>query len=213
MDITQSRTLQFRSVRENDDERHICPLQLDVIERAIDLWTNPGDLVLSPFAGIGSEGYVAIQAGRRFLGIRAEGGVFQVGVQKSRSGQGAARWAIRMTSITYLAQPYSHADSAIRQWRYESGRDAAIELIRRGLVVYSPIMYTHQLAAYGDLGLGWDEWKHFDEAFIRSCEQCIVLMLPGWHRSVGVAAEIAMFIEQGKTVEYLDWPLSEEAKT
>lgn len=69
MDINPSRTLQRESAREDDDERHICPLQLDVIERAITLWTNPGDLVLSPFAGIGSEGYVACQMGRRFFGV------------------------------------------------------------------------------------------------------------------------------------------------
>lgn len=60
--------LQRLSVREDKDERHIAPLQLQVIERAIDLWTNPGDLVYSPFTGIGSEGYVAIGRGRRFVG-------------------------------------------------------------------------------------------------------------------------------------------------
>ena len=69
MDVNPSRTLQRESAREDDDERHICPLQLDVIERAITLWTNPGDLVLSPFAGIGSEGYISVQMGRRFVGI------------------------------------------------------------------------------------------------------------------------------------------------
>lgn len=69
MDINPSRTLQKNSAREEKDERHICPLQLDVIERAIELWSNPGDLVLSPFAGIGSEGHVAIQRGRRFIGV------------------------------------------------------------------------------------------------------------------------------------------------
>ena len=69
MDINPSRTLQYRSARENADERHICPLQLDVIERAIELWTNPGDTVFSPFAGIGSEGYTAVKMGRRFVGI------------------------------------------------------------------------------------------------------------------------------------------------
>jgi len=68
MDINPSDTLQFRSAREQNDERHICPLQLQVITRALDLWSNPGDLVLSPFAGIGSEGYVALQMGRRFVG-------------------------------------------------------------------------------------------------------------------------------------------------
>jgi DNA modification methylase len=68
-DIDPSDTLQFRSAREHDDERHICPLQLEVIRRCIDLWTNPGDVVLSPFAGIGSEGFVAIEEGRRFIGV------------------------------------------------------------------------------------------------------------------------------------------------
>lgn len=69
MDINPSRTLQKDSAREEKDERHICPLQLDVIERAMELWSNPGDLVLSPFAGIGSEGFVAIERGRKFIGI------------------------------------------------------------------------------------------------------------------------------------------------
>lgn len=68
-DIDPSDTLQYRSAREHDDERHICPLQLEVIRRGIDLWTNPGDVVLSPFAGIASEGYVALQMGRRFVGV------------------------------------------------------------------------------------------------------------------------------------------------
>jgi len=68
MDVNPSRTLQFKTARETDDERHICPLQLDVIERAMELWSNPGDLVFSPFTGIGSEGYVSIEMGRRFVG-------------------------------------------------------------------------------------------------------------------------------------------------
>ncbi len=68
MDIDPSNTLQHRSAREEEDERHICPLQLGVIERALHLWSNPGDTVLSPFAGIGSEGHVALSMGRRFVG-------------------------------------------------------------------------------------------------------------------------------------------------
>ena len=67
-DINPSKTLQFRSAREHNDERHIAPLQLQVIERGLELWSNPGDLIFSPFAGIGSEGYVALKMGRRFLG-------------------------------------------------------------------------------------------------------------------------------------------------
>ena len=69
MDINPNDTLQYRSAREDKDERHICPLQLQVIRRACELWTNPGDVVLSPFAGIGSEGVVALEEGRRFIGI------------------------------------------------------------------------------------------------------------------------------------------------
>lgn len=67
MDINPSDTLQYRSAREHNDERHICPLQLEVIRRAIKLWTNPGDTVWSPFGGIGSEGFVALEMGRQFI--------------------------------------------------------------------------------------------------------------------------------------------------
>jgi len=68
-DIHPGDTLQYRSARDHDDERHICPLQLEVIRRGVRLWSNPGDTVLSPFAGIGSEGHVALQLDRRFVGI------------------------------------------------------------------------------------------------------------------------------------------------
>lgn len=69
MDINPSDTLQYRSAREEKDERHICPLQLTVIERGIELWTNPNDVVLTPFLGIGSEAYTALKMGRRAIGI------------------------------------------------------------------------------------------------------------------------------------------------
>lgn len=76
MDINPSDTLQYMSAREHDDERHICPLQLDVIRRGVMLWTNPGDIVLSPFMGIGSEGYVALEMGRRFVGVELKASYF-----------------------------------------------------------------------------------------------------------------------------------------
>ncbi len=69
MDINASETLQKESAREDEDERHIAPLQLEVIRRGLELWTKPGDVVLSPFAGIGSEGFEAVKAGRRFIGM------------------------------------------------------------------------------------------------------------------------------------------------
>ena len=69
MDIDPSDTLQFRSAREHDDERHICPLQLEVIRRGVMLWTNPGDIVLTPFGGIGSEAYIAVEMGRKAIAV------------------------------------------------------------------------------------------------------------------------------------------------
>ena len=80
MDINPSKTLQYMSAREHDDERHICPLQLEVIERGVMLWTNPGDIVLSPFMGIGSEGYVALEMGRRFVGAELKASYYQQAV-------------------------------------------------------------------------------------------------------------------------------------
>lgn len=67
--IREMDTLNPGSGAEDADERHICPLQLDLIERAVRLWSNPGELVLSPFAGIGSEGWVSLLAKRRFVGV------------------------------------------------------------------------------------------------------------------------------------------------
>lgn len=69
MDIRQSDTLQKKSARAEEDERHICPLQLEVIKRCICLWTNPGDIVLDPFAGIASSNYMALRLDRRTIGI------------------------------------------------------------------------------------------------------------------------------------------------
>jgi len=77
-DIDQQRVLNYQLGRDNMDEKHICPLQLDVIERSIDLWTNAGDTVLSPFAGIGSEGHCAIKQGRRFVGVELKESYFTV---------------------------------------------------------------------------------------------------------------------------------------
>jgi DNA modification methylase len=68
MTVDQGRVLNGEVARDQADEKHICPLQLDVIERAITLWSNPGDMVYSPFTGIGSEGYGALTLGRKFVG-------------------------------------------------------------------------------------------------------------------------------------------------
>jgi DNA modification methylase len=90
MDINPSDTLQFRSARDDKDERHICPLQLEVIRRAMVLWSNPGDLVFSPFTGIGSEGYVALQNARRFVGAELKESYFKQAVANLKSAQVAS---------------------------------------------------------------------------------------------------------------------------
>lgn len=89
-DIDPSDTLQYKSAREHDDERHICPLQLEVIRRGIDLWTNPGDVVLTPFAGIGSEVYVAAEMKRFGVGVELKATYYQQAVKNLRqmSAQG-----------------------------------------------------------------------------------------------------------------------------
>ena len=81
MDINQSDTLQKESAREDQDEKHICPLQLEVIRRALTLWSMPGDTVLSPFAGIGSEGYEAIHGFRKFIGCELKPSYFKQAVE------------------------------------------------------------------------------------------------------------------------------------
>lgn len=87
MDINPSDTLQASSARDEKDERHICPLQLGVIRRAVNLWTNPGDIVLTPFLGIGSEAVVALEHGRRAIGIELKQSYYQQAVRNVQAVQ------------------------------------------------------------------------------------------------------------------------------
>jgi DNA modification methylase len=87
MTVDQGRVLNGEGARDHDDERHICPLQLDVIERAVQLWTNAGDLVYSPFAGIGSEGYGALKLGRRFVGSELKQSYFKHACQNLKAAR------------------------------------------------------------------------------------------------------------------------------
>jgi len=84
-DINPSDTLQYRSAREDQDEKHICPLQLEVIRRCIRLWSREGDTIVSPFAGIGSEGYVALQEGRQFIGVELKASYYRQCVDNLRA--------------------------------------------------------------------------------------------------------------------------------
>lgn len=80
-DIDQTNVLNVEMAREDRDEKHMCPLQLDVIERAVVLWTNPGDVIFSPFAGIGSEGVGALKKKRRFIGTELKESYFRQGAK------------------------------------------------------------------------------------------------------------------------------------
>ena len=84
MDIDQSNTLNARAARHESDTRHICPLQLDVIRRCLQLWSKEGDVVLSPFAGIGSEGYESIKLNRKFIGIELKESYFDEAAKNLR---------------------------------------------------------------------------------------------------------------------------------
>lgn len=81
MDIQQTNTLNVRMAKEASDEKHLCPLQLDLIERALVLWSNPNDVVLSPFMGIGSEGVQTIKLNRKFIGVELKESYFKYAVR------------------------------------------------------------------------------------------------------------------------------------
>lgn len=89
MDINQTDVLNVRIARDDKDEKHLCPLQLDLIDRSIRLWSNPGDVVLSPFMGVGSEGWGALRAGRKFIGIELKEAYYKQAVKNLSD---AAQW-------------------------------------------------------------------------------------------------------------------------
>ena len=97
-DIDQTDVLNYKLAKEKQEERHIAPLQLGVIERSIELWSNPGDLVFSPFAGIGSEGYVALKMGRRFVGSELKKSYFDIACRNLEEATYAPQSALFATA-------------------------------------------------------------------------------------------------------------------
>jgi len=90
--IRQSNTLNnYKKARDDRDERHICPLQLDLIERCLELWTMPGDVVLSPFTGVGSEGVVSLEMGRKFKGSELKPSYFEMAHSNLRDASGSVK--------------------------------------------------------------------------------------------------------------------------
>ena len=89
--IRETDTLQFSKARGVDDEKHICPLQLGTIERCIKLYSNPGEMVLTPFGGIGSEAYMALKLGRKATLIELKPEYYQVAVNNMKSAEGLSQ--------------------------------------------------------------------------------------------------------------------------
>lgn len=90
MTVDQTNVLNVKGARSEKDEKHLCPLQLDVIDRALVLWSNPGDVVLSPFMGIGSEGYCSLKAGRKFVGTELKEAYWRQAVENLKGASAQA---------------------------------------------------------------------------------------------------------------------------
>jgi hypothetical protein len=106
-------------------------------------------------------------------------------------------------TLVYLACPYSDENPAVRVERFEAANRAAGALMRKGLHVFSPISHTHPIAVCCDLPLDWEFWQGYDRAVLAACCKVIVLTLPGWKQSRGIAGELEIAREFGLPVSYM----------
>lgn len=105
--------------------------------------------------------------------------------------------------MIYLCSPYTHPDPEVRQARCDAACRAAAELMREGRTVFSPIAHSHAICRYG-VPLDWRYWQRHGRRFLEVCDEVVVLKLDGWHKSVGVQAEIAIAQTLGKPVRFVD---------
>lgn len=105
--------------------------------------------------------------------------------------------------MIYLCSPYSHPDTREMEYKYRQVAQAAAHLIALGEIVYSPIVHCHHLACNFTMPREWEFWRRFDLAMLDKADECWVLELDGWHKSVGVNAEIAFAIERDIPVCFL----------
>lgn len=106
--------------------------------------------------------------------------------------------------IVYLATPYTHANPRVLTRRFNLVNKAAANLINSGHFVFSPISMNHGIKLAADLPCLWSFWEAYDSAFLRRCSKMFVLKLPGWEKSVGVSAEIAIAKKLKIPIEYLE---------
>ena len=105
---------------------------------------------------------------------------------------------IRPYGLIYLASPYTDCDEAVQHSRYVHTAQATGRLIRRGHMVFSPIIHSLPLVDHASFGSTWEDWRTYDEKMIDFCDTVAVLLLPGWEYSIGVRGEVEYVLERGK---------------
>lgn len=108
----------------------------------------------------------------------------------------------RYDKVFYLATPYTHLDPSVKKHRADVAMKAAVDLLRHGVYVFSPIAYNAPMEQH-DLPSDWEFWEDYDKAFVRRCDALLVLKMDGWDRSVGVQAEIDYAREISMPVFYI----------
>ena len=109
---------------------------------------------------------------------------------------------MEVASMTYICAPYSHADPLIRLARFEAVNRFAARLMRQGNHVFSPLSHSHPIAMAGELPTDFEYWQALNRIWLSNCHRVIVLMLPGWRDSVGVAGEIKIATSIGLPIDY-----------
>lgn len=104
--------------------------------------------------------------------------------------------------IIYLASPYSHKSEAVREHRYLLTRHFTIKMLKLGKPIFSPIVYGKDMEK--QIGTDYLSWKQLNDDMLRACAQFLVLRLPGWEDSKGVAYEIEMAKSLGLSITYVD---------
>ena len=107
--------------------------------------------------------------------------------------------------LIYLASPYTHDDPEVRYWRFKEAERYTAKAIRRGEIIFSPIVYAHTMAANYNLPFTADYWSDFNYRMILHCEEVVVLQLQGWRESSGVKAEITLARDLKRMVRMV-WP-------
>lgn len=107
--------------------------------------------------------------------------------------------------LIYLATPYSHPDQAVMEARFDAACRVTGELMQQGRKAFSPIAHTHPIAVRCDLPRGWDFWHAYDLAMLQACTELIVVKMPGWEQSKGIAGEIEIMKQLGKPISYMEY--------